>query len=126
MSVEDAVCVQLEALISNNEPWYVSVFGQNPMVKHGCLVRNHSTDGLHHCTIVPLYRPNHGLQTMYEFGEDIGGLDPSFYFGFRKDLYHFDHFMVQHWVCRAHGLRALALPTMLLIVTFLSHARISL
>lgn len=40
-----------------------------------------------------VHRPNHGLQTAYEFGEDIGGLDPSVYFGFRKDLYHFDHFM---------------------------------
>jgi len=38
---------------------------------------------------------NHGIQTMYEFGIDIGGLDPSFYFGFRKDLYHLDHFMGQ-------------------------------
>lgn len=38
---------------------------------------------------------NHGIQTCYEFGYDIGGLDPSYYFGFRKDLYHFDHFMGQ-------------------------------
>lgn len=30
---------------------------------------------------------------MYEFGEDVGGLDRSRYFGFSKDLYHFDHFM---------------------------------
>lgn len=37
--------------------------------------------------------PNHGLQTMYEFGLDVGGLDRSMYFGFPKDLYHFDHFM---------------------------------
>ena len=68
---------------------------------------------------------NHGIQTAYEFGEDIGGahgrwleagqlelmlrlnshakarcllrcragLDPSWYFGFRKDLYHLDHFL---------------------------------
>lgn len=41
------------------------------------------------------HRPNHGLFTAYEFGEDIGGLDPSYYFGIRKDLYHFDHFMGQ-------------------------------
>ncbi|GAB4818738.1 hypothetical protein N2152v2_005784 [Parachlorella kessleri] len=32
---------------------------------------------------------------MYEFGEGIGGLDPCYYFGFRKDLYHFDHFLGQ-------------------------------
>ena len=37
--------------------------------------------------------PMHGVQTAYEFGYDIGGLDPSEYFGFKKDLYHFDHFM---------------------------------
>lgn len=37
--------------------------------------------------------PLHGIRTAYEFGYDIGGLDPSYYFGFRKDLYHFDHFM---------------------------------
>lgn len=45
---------------------------------------------------------------MYEFGEDIGGLDPSFFFGFRKDLYHFDHFMVRHMFIpeRDHGLFA--------------------
>lgn len=30
---------------------------------------------------------------MYEFGEDVGGLDRSQYFGYGKDLYHFDHFM---------------------------------
>lgn len=38
-------------------------------------------------------RPNHGLQTAYEFGEDIGGLERSRYFGYSKDLYHFDHFL---------------------------------
>ena len=38
-------------------------------------------------------RPNHGLQTAYEFGEDIGGMERSRYFGYSKDLYHFDHFM---------------------------------
>lgn len=37
--------------------------------------------------------PNHGLQLAYEFGYDIGGLDPSMYFGHRNDLYHQDHFM---------------------------------
>ena len=37
--------------------------------------------------------PNHGLQLAYEFGYDIGGLDPSMYFGVRNDLYHQDHFM---------------------------------
>lgn len=30
---------------------------------------------------------------MYEFGETIGGLDRCYYFGYGKDLYHFDHFM---------------------------------
>jgi hypothetical protein len=30
---------------------------------------------------------------MYEFAEDVGGLDRSMYFGYPKDLYHFDHFM---------------------------------
>lgn len=30
---------------------------------------------------------------MYEFGEDVGGMDRSRYFGYGKDLYHFDHFM---------------------------------
>ena len=38
-------------------------------------------------------RYNHGIQVMYEFGEDVGGLDRSRYFGYGKDLYHFDHFM---------------------------------
>lgn len=35
---------------------------------------------------------------MYEFAEDVGGLDRSHYFGYPKDLYHFDHFMgaLQH------------------------------
>ena len=27
---------------------------------------------------------NHGVQTAYEFALDVGGLDPSWYFGFRK------------------------------------------
>ena len=39
-------------------------------------------------------RPNHGIQTMYEFGWDIGGMERSRYFGYSKDLYHFDHFLV--------------------------------
>lgn len=30
---------------------------------------------------------------MYEFAEDVGGLERSRYFGYSKDLYHFDHFM---------------------------------
>jgi len=38
-------------------------------------------------------RPNHGIQTAYEFGLDIGGMERSNYFGLRRDLYHFDHFM---------------------------------
>ncbi|KAK9818881.1 hypothetical protein WJX74_007479 [Apatococcus lobatus] len=36
--------------------------------------------------------PSHGVQTMYEFGEDIGGMERSRYFGYSKDLYHRDHF----------------------------------
>ena len=40
-----------------------------------------------------LCRSNHGLLTMYEFGETVGGLDRCYYFGYGKDLYHFDHFM---------------------------------
>lgn len=38
-------------------------------------------------------RTNHGIQTMYEFAEDAGSMERSRYFGFSKDLYHFDHFM---------------------------------
>jgi len=37
--------------------------------------------------------PNHGLQTAYKYGLDVGGMERSHYFGFSKDLYHFDHFM---------------------------------
>lgn len=37
--------------------------------------------------------PNHGVQTMYEFAEDAGGMERSRYFGYSKDLYHFDHFL---------------------------------
>ena len=33
------------------------------------------------------------MQTMYEFGLDIGGMERSRYFGISKDLYHFDHFL---------------------------------
>jgi hypothetical protein len=33
---------------------------------------------------------------MYEFGKDVGGLERSKYFGYSKDLYHFDHFMGEH------------------------------
>ena len=40
-----------------------------------------------------LHRPNHGIQTMYEFAEDAGDMERSKYFGFSKDLYHFDHFL---------------------------------
>ncbi|KAK9812288.1 hypothetical protein WJX73_010026 [Symbiochloris irregularis] len=38
---------------------------------------------------------NHGIQTMYEYGLDIGGMERSRYFGMSKDLYHFDHFLGQ-------------------------------
>ncbi len=44
-------------------------------------------------SMTALCRSNHGLLTMYEFGETIGGLDRCYYFGYGKDLYHFDHFM---------------------------------
>lgn len=37
--------------------------------------------------------PNHGIQLAYEFGYDVGGLDPSMYFAYPTDLYHLDHFM---------------------------------
>ena len=36
---------------------------------------------------------NHGIQTAYAFALDVGGMDPSTYFGVPTDLYHFDHFM---------------------------------
>ena len=36
---------------------------------------------------------NHGIQTMYEFAADVGEMERSWYFGFSKDLYHFDHFL---------------------------------
>lgn len=35
---------------------------------------------------------NHGIKTAYAFAFDVGGLDPSVYFGRPKDLYHEDHF----------------------------------
>jgi hypothetical protein len=38
--------------------------------------------------------PGHGLQLMYEWGYDTGGMEPSMYFAFPKDLYHEDHFVV--------------------------------
>lgn len=34
---------------------------------------------------------------MYEFSEDAGGMERSRYFGFSKDLYHFDHFLGTFW-----------------------------
>lgn len=36
---------------------------------------------------------NHGIQVMYDFCEGAGSLERSRYFGYSKDLYHFDHFM---------------------------------
>eukprot|EP00239_Pterosperma_sp_CCMP1384_P011032 CAMPEP_0197862994 /NCGR_PEP_ID=MMETSP1438-20131217/40147_1 /TAXON_ID=1461541 /ORGANISM="Pterosperma sp., Strain CCMP1384" /LENGTH=216 /DNA_ID=CAMNT_0043480731 /DNA_START=1 /DNA_END=651 /DNA_ORIENTATION=+ len=36
---------------------------------------------------------NHGIQVMYDFCEGAGGMERSRYFGYSKDLYHFDHFM---------------------------------
>lgn len=42
---------------------------------------------------------NHGVQTMYEFAADAGSMERSRYFGFSKDLYHLDHFLVFHTKC---------------------------
>lgn len=50
------------------------------------------TPGLALARPAPLHLPA-CLQTAYEWALDVGGLDPSMYFGFSKDLYHFDHFM---------------------------------
>jgi hypothetical protein len=36
---------------------------------------------------------NHGIQVMYDFCEGAGGMERSRYFGYSKDLYHFDHFL---------------------------------
>ena len=52
-----------------------------------------SSDCSHMVTAHMHCRVNHGLLTMYEFGETIGGLERCYYFGHGKDLYHFDHFM---------------------------------
>ncbi|WZN64717.1 hypothetical protein HKI87_10g62740 [Chloropicon roscoffensis] len=38
-------------------------------------------------------RTNHGIQVMYEFCEGSGSMERSRYFGYSKDLYHFDHFL---------------------------------
>lgn len=54
-----------------------------------------SQDDQGHFDVAAACRPNHGIQTMYEFGWDIGGMERSRYFGYSKDLYHFDHFMVR-------------------------------
>eukprot|EP00878_Enallax_costatus_P014078 GHUV01014723.1.p1 GENE.GHUV01014723.1~~GHUV01014723.1.p1 ORF type:complete len:200 (+),score=36.28 GHUV01014723.1:956-1555(+) len=45
--------------------------------------------------------PNHGVQTMYEFAADAGSMERSRYFGFSKDLYHFDHFLHFKVACAA-------------------------
>uniref|UniRef100_A0A383VFR9 Uncharacterized protein n=1 Tax=Tetradesmus obliquus TaxID=3088 RepID=A0A383VFR9_TETOB len=42
---------------------------------------------------------NHGVQTMYEFAEEAGGMERSRYFGFSKDLYHLDHFLIFKTKC---------------------------
>ncbi|CAG9460723.1 unnamed protein product [Pedinophyceae sp. YPF-701] len=36
---------------------------------------------------------NHGIMVMYEFCEGAGAMERSRYFGYSKDLYHFDHFL---------------------------------
>lgn len=38
-------------------------------------------------------RPDHGIQVMYVFANDGGGMERSRYFGYSKDIYHFDHFL---------------------------------
>ena len=45
---------------------------------------------------------NHGIQTFYEYGLDIGGMDRSLYFGKPgKDLYHMVRtFIVEQQVLR--------------------------
>lgn len=40
-----------------------------------------------------LHRNNHGVMTAYEFAEEAGSMERSRYFGYSKDLYHFDHFL---------------------------------
>ena len=88
--------MQLEALRRNNHPWCAPAAPFAPLQREGgrpapgCQVLATIAGGL-----TRVRRPNHGIQTAYEYGFDIGGLDPSLYFGFRKDLYHFDHFMGQ-------------------------------
>lgn len=59
-------------------------------------------------------RPNHGLLTMYDFGETIGGLDRCYYFGYGKDLYHFDHFMgeLNHAMVLLHAIASFLLRCM--------------
>ena len=37
--------------------------------------------------VLLLRRGNHGIQTCYEYGEDIGGMERSRYFGRSLDLY---------------------------------------
>lgn len=38
-------------------------------------------------------RTNHGIEVMYAFCEGSGSMERSRYFGYSKDLYHFDHFL---------------------------------
>lgn len=38
-------------------------------------------------------RMDHGIQVMYVFANDGGGMERSRYFGYSKDIYHFDHFL---------------------------------
>ena len=57
--------------------------------------------------------PGHGIQLAYEWGLDIGGMDPSLYFGFPKDLYHEDHFRVSFTTRVASHARTLMGPTAL-------------
>jgi len=38
---------------------------------------------------------NHGIQVCYGFCEGSGSMERSRYFGYSKDLYHFDHFLGQ-------------------------------
>lgn len=53
-----------------------------------------------------LCRYNHGILTMYEWGEDVGGMERSRYIeGQPRDLYHFDHFMGAPHICSIVSLR---------------------
>lgn len=110
ISPADAVKVQLDALQTNDEPWCAAT--SHPLTSFAfirildvscvsearrrcakvCYETSSSERTCVSVTITLACRPKHGLQTMYEWAEDVGGLDRSRYFGRSLDLYHFDHF----------------------------------